>query len=388
MNSAKLFLSLLAASVCGSVLTAYVMRPEQKTVPKPEAPEPVSPVTRSARQLQTDFSGAIHGTMPAVVLITAQKRIGVMTPYSNIYDYSRRRIDYMDVPSGQGSGFFIREDGYILTNYHVVRNQDSFWITTHSGEEFPAQVVGIDPPTDLALLKVNEKKKFPVLKFAEGNSVEIGHWAIAIGAPFSLSRTVTVGIVSNKKRNGVGMNLYESYVQTDASINPGNSGGPLLNINGEVIGVNDFILSPSGGNIGLSFAISSDIAKKVSDELISRGHVERPWLGILMQPIDRDAKKRLGLEHGVFVSQIFRGSPAAGKLRRGDVVLKANGEPVNAPHDLQGAVFALSPNSELKLEIRRGSQIQTITLTVTKSPRNWFRMAPDQESGSIPVRQL
>ena len=178
-----------------------------------------------------------------------------MTPYSNIYDYSRRRIDYMDVPSGQGSGFFIREDGYILTNYHVVRNQDSFWITTHSGEEFPAQVVGIDPPTDLALLKVNEKKKFPVLKFAEGNSVEIGHWAIAIGAPFSLSRTVTVGIVSNKKRNGVGMNLYESYVQTDASINPGNSGGPLLNINGEVIGVNDFILSPSVGNIGLSFAI-------------------------------------------------------------------------------------------------------------------------------------
>ena len=388
MNSAKLFLSLLAASVCGSVLTAYVMRPEQKTVPKPEAPEPVSPVTRSARQLQTDFSGASHGTMPAVVLITAQKRIGVMTPYSNIYDYSRRRIDYMDVPSGQGSGFFIREDGYILTNYHVVRNQDSFWITTHSGEEFPAQVVGIDPPTDLALLKVNEKKKFPVLKFAEENSVEIGHWAIAIGAPFSLSRTVTVGIVSNKKRNGVGMNLYESYVQTDASINPGNSGGPLLNINGEVIGVNDFILSPSGGNIGLSFAISSDIAKKVSDELIARGHVERPWLGILMQPIDRDAKKRLGLEHGVFVSQIFRGSPAAGKLRRGDVVLKANGEPVNAPHDLQGAVFALSPNSELKLEIRRGSQIQTITLTVTKSPRNWFRVSPDQESGSIPVRQL
>lgn len=388
MNSAKLFLSLLAASVCGSVLTAYVMRPEQKPVLKQETPEPVRPVTRSARQLQTDFSGAITGTMPAVVLITAQKRIGVMTPYSNIYDYSRRRIDYMDVPSGQGSGFFIREDGYILTNYHVVRNQDSFWITTHSGEEFPAQVVGIDPPTDLALLKINEKKKFPVLKFAEGGSVEIGHWAIAIGAPFSLSRTVTVGIVSNKKRNGVGMNLYESYVQTDASINPGNSGGPLLNINGEVIGVNDFILSPSGGNIGLSFAISSDIAKKVSEELIARGHVERPWLGILMQPIDRDAKKRLGLEHGVFVSQIFRGSPAAGKLRRGDIILKANGEQVNAPHDLQGAVFALSPDSELKLEIRRGSQTQTVLLTVTKSPRNWFRMAPGQDSDSIPVRQL
>lgn len=387
MNSGKFFFSLLAASICGSALTAYLMRPERKAEPVP-APTPIPSASRQAKLLQTDFSDAISRTMPAVVLITAQKRIGVMTPYSNIYDYSRRRIDYLDVPSGQGSGFFIREDGYILTNYHVVRNQDSFWITTHSGEEFPAQVVGIDPPTDLALLKINEKKTFPVLKFANSDSIEIGHWAIAIGAPFSLSRTVTVGIVSNKKRSGVGMNLYESYVQTDASINPGNSGGPLLNIRGEVIGVNDFILSPSGGNIGLSFAISSDIARKVSDELISRGHVERPWLGILMQAIDRDAKKQLRLDHGVFVSQIFRGSPASGKLRRGDIILKANGEAVSSPHDLQGAVFALSPNSELKLEIRRGTLIQEVTLTVTKSPRNWFRMNLNQDSESIPVRQL
>ncbi len=391
MNSGKFFLSLFAASVVASSLTAYLTtcsgpgrQGEASSVPerKPAAFLP------GADRLQTEFSEAISKSMPAVVLITAQKRIGVMSPYSNIYDYSRRRIDYLDVPSGQGSGFFIREDGYILTNYHVVRNQDSFWITTHSGEEFPAQVVGIDPPTDLALLKINEKKTFPVLKFADADSIEIGHWAIAIGAPFSLSRTVTVGIVSNKKRRGVGMNLHESYVQTDASINPGNSGGPLLNIRGEVIGVNDFILSPSGGNIGLSFAISSDIAKKVSDELISRGHVERPWLGIVMQALDRDARKQLKLDHGVAVAQVFRGSPAAGRLRRGDIILKANGKGVSAPYDLQGIIFSLSPGASLKLEVLRGSTTQEVTLTVQKSPRNWFRTSPDQQSESLPVRQL
>ncbi len=388
MNSGKFFLSLFAASVCASALTAYLTRPGRSAAsPVREVPEPVfsSP---GAERLQTDFSNAISKSMPAVVLITAQKRIGVVSPYSNIYDYRRRRIDYLDIPSGQGSGFFIREDGYILTNYHVVRNQDSFWITTHSGEEYPAQVVGIDPPTDLALLKVNEKKTFPVLKFADSNSIEIGHWAIAIGAPFSLSRTVTVGIVSNKKRSGVGMNLYESYVQTDASINPGNSGGPLLNIRGEVIGVNDFILSPSGGNIGLSFAISSEIAEGVARELIARGHVERPWLGIVMQALDRDAKKQLNLDHGVLVAQIFRGSPAAGRLRRGDVILKANSRVISAPHDLQGIVFSLTPGASLKLEVLRGSTVQEIDLSVQKSPRNWSRMTPDQNSETIPVRQL
>ena len=317
MNSGKFFLSLFAASVVASSLTAYLTtcsgpgrQGEASSVPerKPAAFLP------GADRLQTEFSEAISKSMPAVVLITAQKRIGVMSPYSNIYDYSRRRIDYLDVPSGQGSGFFIREDGYILTNYHVVRNQDSFWITTHSGEEFPAQVVRVEPPAD--------------------------------------------------------------------------SGGPLLNIRGEVIGVNDFILSPSGGNIGLSFAISSDIAKKVSDELISRGHVERPWLGIVMQALDRDARKQLKLDHGVAVAQVFRGSPAAGRLRRGDIILKANGKAVSAPYDLQGIIFSLSPGASLKLEVLRGSTTQEVTLTVQKSPRNWFRPSPDQQSESLPVRQL
>ncbi len=328
--------------------------------------------TGHAASLQADFSAAINGAMPAVVLITAQKRIGVISPYSNLFDYGRRKIDFLDVPSGQGSGFFIREDGYILTNYHVVREQDSFWITTHDGKEYPARVAGIDPPTDLALLKIEDAAPFPTLTFADPEKLRIGHWAIAIGAPFSLSRTVTVGIVSNMKRSGVGVNLHESYVQTDASINPGNSGGPLLNIDGEVIGVNDFILSPSGGSIGLSFAISSDIAREISEELILRGRVERPWLGIVMQELSREDKRKLGLDHGILVAQIFRGSPAARQLRSGDVILSANGKNISFAYELQGCIFGLAPNSELILEVLRKGRRITVKTTVRKSPDNWF----------------
>ncbi len=405
MNRSKQFLSLLAASVCGGAVAlflAHVLLKEknlpapvpaptsasEKTKQNPELSRPLPISGQDAGTLQAQFSETISRSMPAVVLITAQKRIGVVSPYANLYNYGRRRIDYMEIPSGQGSGFFIREDGYILTNHHVVRNQDSFWITTHEGEEYPAKVVGIDPPTDLALLKIDAKRKFPVLEFADAESVRIGHWAIAIGAPFSLSRTVTIGIVSNTRRNGVGMNLHESYVQTDASINPGNSGGPLLNIQGKVIGVNDFILSPSGGNIGLSFAISSDIARQVSTELINHGHVDRPWLGAVLAPLNRNAKKKLGIEHGVLISQLFRNSPAAKALRPGDIVLKANGRDISTPYDLQGCIFSLLPGAKLNLTIRRSGKTIPVELILTKSPRNWFRGGMNADDESVYVRQL
>ena len=334
MNSMKstVVFSVLAAFV--GALSALAVRglfddtsaQVQPGTPKQSA-APLVPPDPKAAATQSMFASAIQRSMPAVVLITAQRVVGVVSPY---FDFSsaRRRIDYMELPSGQGSGFFIRKDGYILTNYHVVRDQDSFWITTHDGSEYRAQVVGVDPPTDLALLKVksDQKVSFPVLEFADPETLQIGHWAIAIGAPFSLSRTVTVGIVSNKKRNGVGVNLHENYVQTDASVNPGNSGGPLLDINGRVIGVNDFILSPSGGNIGLSFAISSEIAGRVAEELIAKGRVERPWLGVTLGALDREMKRKYNLPHGgVMIGQVYRNSPAAGILRSGDIVLKANG---------------------------------------------------------------
>ncbi len=336
---------------------------------------PLPPPDPKAAATQSMFASAIQRSMPAVVLITAQRMVGVVSPY---FDFSsaRRRIDYMEVPSGQGSGFFIRKDGYILTNYHVVRDQDSFWITTHDGSEYRAQVVGVDPPTDLALLKIKSDKKvsFPVLEFADPETLQIGHWAIAIGAPFSLSRTVTVGIVSNKKRNGVGVNLHENYVQTDASVNPGNSGGPLLDINGRVIGVNDFILSPSGGNIGLSFAISSEIAGRVAGELIAKGRVERPWLGVTLGALDREMKRKYNLPHGgVLIGQVFRNSPAAGILRSGDVVVKANGREIATPSDLQGCIFSSKVGSVIEMELLRSGSRKTVKVTVEKAPSDFFR---------------
>ena len=317
---------------------------------------PKVPCPQTALSLQDQFSHVAQKSMPAVVVVTAQRRVAVMeSPYANIYDYlyGGGKITYREVPSGQGSGFFVSPDGYILTNFHIVRNQSSFKVVLNDGSEYKAELVGIDPPSDLALLKINAKHKFPFLEFADMNKLKIGHWAIAIGAPFSLEQTVTVGIVSHKKR-GVGMNLHENFVQTDASINPGNSGGPLLNIHGQVIGVNDFILSPSGGNIGLSFAISATLAKRICSDLMKNGKVDRPWLGVVMRPLTSQQKKSLNVSHGILLSGIYRNSPAfkAG-LKPGDVILNADSTPINKAHDLRLTVLAKRPGEKIKLRILR-----------------------------------
>ncbi len=339
---------------------------------QPQRPAP-EPGERSAlatpEDLQHHFSATINQAMPSVVIITASQRRPVRrTPYANLFNYNRRQpveIDYQDIPSGQGSGFFVREDGHILTNYHIVRNQDSFRVSTYDGREYDAEVVGIDPPSDLAILKIADGKPFPVLKFADISNLDIGHWAIAIGAPFSLNSTVTVGVVSNKHRSGVGINLHESYIQTDASINPGNSGGPLLNADGEVIGVNDFILSPSGGNIGLSFAISADLARQVTEDLITHGQVNRPWLGIVMQDSSDN--------NGVRVQQIFRDSPAAEKLRPGDLIPRFNDQPVTTPQELQSLIYSARPGDQSTLTlVRDGIQLQ-YDLLLQSPPQAWYQ---------------
>ncbi len=397
-NLFKTGLCLIPALLLAALLGGLVARSLPAPVPAaPAGSEPAAqsapptpavqsmPEADDAGRLQEQFASVIERALPAVVLITAQRRVGVVDPYFQFR--GRRRIDYLEIPSGQGSGFFVRADGYVLTNFHVVRDQDSFWVTLHDGTEYPARVVGADPPTDLALLKLEAPgKQFPVLHFAAPETLRIGHWAIAIGAPFNLSRTVTIGIVSNLKRSGVGVNLQENYVQTDASINPGNSGGPLLNLRGEVIGVNDFILSPSGGNIGLSFAISSEIADRITAELIESGHIERPWLGAVLEPLGREARRQLSVGTGVRVAQIFRNSPAAGLLHPGDVIQKANGQQLESPDDLQNCVFRLEPGAKLKLELVRDGRPLEVEATLSRSPANWYRLRPRE--GQLYVHAL
>ena len=341
------------------------------------------PASKTAISLQDQFAHVAKECMPAVVVVTTQQRVAVIeSPYADIYDYlyGRGKITYRDVPSGQGSGFFVSPDGYILTNFHIVRGQNSFKVVLYDGAEYTARLIGIDPPSDLALLKIDAKRKFFFLKFADISKLRIGYWSIAIGAPFSLEQTVTVGIVSHKKR-GVGMNLHENFIQTDASINSGNSGGPLLDIHGKVIGVNDFILSPSGGNIGLSFAISADLAKRVCNDLMKHGKVDRPWLGVVMQPLTAKQKKSLKILHGIVISGIYRKSPAfKSGLNPGDIILSADGIPVDKARDLRMIVFSKHPDEKIIVKILRNGKKDTIEIKVERPKFNIYKYYPDRKN--------
>lgn len=322
------------------------------------------------------LSRVISKAMPSVVLITAQKRVGVVS-----FDYFYNgRVEYKDVPRGQGSGFFVESSGYIVTNFHVVRNHDSFWVTLHDGREFAAELHGTDPASDLAVLKIKNpgKNTFPVLSFADEKGLAPGQRTIAIGAPFSLNQTVTTGIISGLNRTGVGIHPYENYIQTDASINMGNSGGPLLDSAGNVIGVNDFIMSPSGGNIGLSFAISCGIARKIVEDLINHSSVRRGFLGIAYQLAVKEQEFHRKF-HGIFVERVFAGTPAAGKLLRGDQILGANGKRFTQKEDFANLLFGSRPGATLTLTILRNGKKITQKVTLGKK---------EERKGPYPLRKF
>jgi serine protease Do len=229
-------------------------------------------------------------------------------------------------------------------------------VKLYDGREFKAEVVGTDQKTDLALLKVNSGTKLPVLEFADSDKVKVGHWSIAIGAPYSFDYSMTVGIVSQKGRS-VGINAYKNYIQTDAAINMGNSGGPLLNLDGDVIGVNDFIVTGNGysqGNIGLGFAIPSNMAKDVMEHLMKGGKMVRPWIGIGMEPMSPEMKKQSKCENGVMVREVHVGNPAdkAG-IEPGDIIISIEGQPVNQPRDVQFAVLKHNPGDKIIFTVMR-----------------------------------
>ena len=276
-------------------------------------------------------------------------------------------------PSGRGSGFLITDNGYIVTNYHVIKDHTALEVKLRDGTVYDSErdkdaveVVGVDRETDLAVLKIHDKDKegkFPALEFADSTEVKVGQWSIAVGAPFNFDYSVTVGVVSQKGRHDVRMNTYENYIQTDASINPGNSGGPLLNLHGQVIGVNDFIITGGGmsrGNVGVGFAIASNLAKQVVDDIIESGSVIRPWIGIAMQELTPELRSQFGVEQGVLVSDVVEGDPAdkAG-IKPGDVITNVGDTPVASPHDLQFAVLKYNPGDKIPVTLLRdGKQKQ------------------------------
>ncbi len=266
---------------------------------------------------------------------------------------------------GLGSGVIVSPDGYILTNNHVVGNAEEIHVTLMDKREFTAKVIGKDPKTDLALIKIDTKTPLPAAQLGESNQTEVGDWVVAIGNPFGFSLTVTAGIVSAKGRI-LGGN-YDDFIQTDASINPGNSGGPLFNIAGQVIGINTLIYSRTGTNNGIGFAVPVDMARHVMEQLKAHGRVVRGWLGVEIQEVTADLAQSFGLEkpEGALVASVDKDSPAAkAGLERGDIVLKFNGQEIHDEHELPALVAQTEINKKAPIEVLRNGKHLNLNVTV------------------------
>src|ERR1700728_55655 len=270
---------------------------------------------------------------------------------------------------GEGSGFFISPDGYAVTNNHVVNHASSVQVTTDNGTIYTAKVIGTDPKTDLALIKVDGKNDFPYVQFAN-HRPKVGDWVVAVGNPFGLGGTVTAGIVSAQGRD-IGAGPYDDYVQIDAPINKGNSGGPAFDVDGNVIGVNTAIFSPSGGSVGIGFDIPADTAKMVVAQLQKDGHVTRGWLGVQIQPVTAGIADSLGLKkaEGALVDEPQSGSPAAkAGIKSGDVITAVNGTPVKDARDLARTIGMMAPDSTVKLDMLHNGEAKSVSLTLGTMP--------------------
>ncbi|HZZ62294.1 MAG TPA: Do family serine endopeptidase [Roseiarcus sp.] len=268
----------------------------------------------------------------------------------------------------QGSGFFITADGYIVTNNHVVDHASEVTITTADGKTMPAKVIGVDSKTDLALLKA-QGSDFPFVTFAS-KAPRVGDWVIAVGNPFGLGGTVTAGIVSARGRD-IGSGPYDDFIQIDAPVNHGNSGGPTFNAEGEVVGVNTAIFSPSGGSVGIGFAIASDVVKNVVEQLKDNGVVTRGWIGVEIQPVTADIADSMGLKSasGALVAEAQKNSPAAAAgIRSGDVITAVDGDTVADPHELARRIAALGPKKTATIALIRDGSPMTIDVTLGTMP--------------------
>ena len=338
--------------------------------------------------IQNGFSQVAEVVRPAVVSIKTKQTIHVrgmeMSPFGGDL-FSRFFGEDMGsskpreyVQRTGGSGVIVDSEGYIVTNNHVVGNADSIVVKVHQGgesKEYDATVVGTDPETDLAVIKIKAGKPLQFLTLADASTVKAGDWVLAIGSPFGLEETITAGIISAKGRRVAEQSLFSSYIQTDAAINFGNSGGPLVNMRGQVVGINTFIESPSGGNIGIGFAIPSDVVALVYNQLVEYGKMTRGQLGVLMNPFPMtDALARqfkLRENKGVIVTELAEGdSPAkTAGIQPDDVITSFNGKPVEGPDDLREMVATCAPGTEVPLTVVRDGAEKTLRVKLAERPK-------------------
>lgn len=298
-----------------------------------------------------------------------------------------------DQPRSLGSGFIISEDGYIVTNNHVIGEADKITVRLSDEEEYQATVIGSDQRTDLALIKIEPSSPLTAIPLGDSEALQVGDWVMAIGNPFGLEQTVTVGIVSAKGRV-IGAGPYDDFIQTDASINPGNSGGPLLNLRGEVVGINSAIFSRGGGNIGIGFAIPIGQARSIIAQLRESGKVTRGWLGVMIQPVTKELADSFGLKEpkGALIAEVTEGGPAQRSgLERGDVITAFNGQTINDSRDLPALVANARVGSEAEVKLLRGGQEKDVSVKLGELPEQLARRRPaeaDQESWGMTVANL
>ncbi len=365
-----------------------IEKPEKKQLPEPEKPSP-----REAEKTPLPFSlnlpkglsefeqrvmQSANLAMPAVVNIYTEKKVKIDTgpffPFFNDPFFRRFFGDrfFFQMPREQiqrslGSGVIVREDGYILTNNHVIKEADKIKVSLLDKRGFSAKVIGTDPKTDLALLKI-DADNLPVLPLGDSDQLEIGQFVLAIGNPFGLSGTVTMGIVSAKGRANLRIADYEDFIQTDAAINPGNSGGALINLKGELVGINTAIFSRSGGYMGIGFAIPSNMAKAVMESLLKYGKVVRGWLGVSIQELTPELKKSFDYQGtGVLVAEVLPETPAekAG-IKPGDIIVEYNGEKIESVFQLKNLVAETHPGTEAEIKIFREGKYLTLKTKIAE----------------------
>jgi serine protease Do len=318
---------------------------------------------------------------PAVVNISSTKKVKIPGMHSPFLDdpFFRRffgdEYGHFERPrehkqSGLGSGVIVDKDGYILTNNHVIKDADEIKVKLSDKREFKGKVIGTDPKTDLAVIKI-DSNHLPVIKLGDSEKLKVGETVIAIGNPYGLSQTVTSGIVSATGRANVGIADYEDFIQTDAAINPGNSGGALVNVKGELVGINTAIFSTSGGYQGIGFAIPSSMTKVVMDNLIKKGKVVSGWLGVSIQPVTPDLAKQFDIkdDKGALVGDVVEEGPAekAG-IQRGDVIIEFDGKEITDPSSLRNSVAGTPPGKKVTLKIMRDGKMQNIDVTIAELP--------------------
>ena len=346
---------------------------EKKEQTQQMSQEELKKHTKNAVETQDAFVQVYKNTKDSIVNIRTKKTVTVNT-YNPLEELLFGRSGGVEKrESGAlGSGFVVSEDGYIVTNNHVVSNADEIFVKFSDGREYRTKLIGTSPEVDIAVLKIEANEKFKPLEFSDSDKIEIGQWSIAFGNPMGLNDSMTVGVISASGRSSLGIEEIENFIQTDAAINQGNSGGPLIDINGKVIGVNTAILSTSGGSVGLGFAIPSNLASVVKDSIIATGKFEKPYIGVYLNNLDSEKIKALNIKstNGVLIAKVVADGPAArAGIQANDVIVAVNGKAVNSAGAFIGELAAKKVGESVELSVIRNSQTVKIRVTLEETPK-------------------